>query len=291
MGHHTVPQRYLKGFQAKTKPGFIWMYDKKDRTSKCLPIKQVAQVPGFYTDDVEAALNKEAEQPGNDVIDELRRGETLDKAGRRHLTYYIGTMIARVPAARARANKLVPDALNGVAADMKTAIQRAADLELIDESTKTDRLAEADAINERFQKQPPAQVTKVIETPWPFESWLVAIYNMTWRVLHTKGPSFFATCDNPVTLLNGEGHETRDCELTFPLSTDLILHCSWQGEHEFEKRPAWSQFVKECTRRTVHGAQRFIFHHENALWVLEQARNSAPELKRINWGVGWYPVS
>jgi len=50
------------------------MYDKKDKTSKCLPIKQIAQVPGFYTDDVEAALNTESEIPGNDVIDKLNRG-------------------------------------------------------------------------------------------------------------------------------------------------------------------------------------------------------------------------
>ena len=48
MGHHYVPQRYLKGFQAREKPAWIWMYDKEQGTAKLLPIKQVAQVPEFY---------------------------------------------------------------------------------------------------------------------------------------------------------------------------------------------------------------------------------------------------
>ena len=43
MGHHFVPQRYLKGFQSPEKPAWIWAFDKKAQTAKHLPIKQVAQ--------------------------------------------------------------------------------------------------------------------------------------------------------------------------------------------------------------------------------------------------------
>jgi hypothetical protein len=284
MGNHVVPQRYLKGFQTKARPSFIWMYDKKVNTSKLLPIKQVAQVPGFYADDVEAALNTEAEIPGNDVIDKIRRGEDLEEIDRRHLTYYIGTMIARVPAARARATTYIPAALDNVTQAAKKAIKDAARAGVIDEGTMTARLAEAEAVNARFQKQPPAQVTKVIETPWPFESWLVTIYSMTWRVLQSDGPSYFLTSDNPIALLNGEGLGHPGCELTFPLSKELMLHCSWQGDHEFERLPAWPQFVKECNRRTAFWARRFVFYHEEAPWVLELARNKAPQQNRLNWG-------
>ncbi len=283
MGHHVVPQRYLKGFEANEKPGFIWMYDKEQNSAKLLPIKQVAQVPGFYADDVESALNTEAEIPGNDVIDKLRRGETLEEIDRRHLTYYIATMINRVPAGRARSSNFIPAALDDVARATRAAIRDAATSGVIDEATMNARLAEVEAVNARFQKQPPQQVTKVIETPWPFQSWLIHVYSMTWRLLRTDGPSFFLTSDNPVTLLGNEGLGIPTCELTFPLSKELMLHCSWRGEQEFERLSAWPEFVKECNRRTAFGAHRFVFYHENAPWVLGLAGNKAPKLNRINW--------
>ena len=284
MGHHVVPQRYLKGFQAKGKAGFIWMFDKEQNSAKLLPIKQVAQVPGFYAAEVESALNTEAELPGNDIIDKLHRGEELEEIDRRHLTYYIATMITRVPAARALASTFIPAALNDVARATRAAINDAARTGAIDQATMNAQLAKVEAVNARFQKQPPPQVTKVIETPWPYESWLLHIYSMTWRVLHTDGPSFFLTSDNPTTLLGGAGLSMPTCELTFPLSKELIMHCSWQGEQEFERLSAWPDFVKECNRRTAFGAHRFVFYHENAPWVLQLARNKAPTLNRINWG-------
>lgn len=283
MGHHVVPQRYLRAFEVKDRPGFIWMFDKEKKTAKCLPIKQVAQVPGFYANDVEAALNTEAEIPGNDVIDKLKKGEPLEEIDRKHLTYYIATMMTRTPAARARANTFVPGALDSVASDVKQAIEDAAALGIIDEETKQNRLVEAEQINSRFQKQPPPQVTKVIETPWPYQSWLLAIHSMTWRVVESRGPSYFLTSDHPVTLLGQEGLETRDCELTLPLSTELLLHCSWQGDEEVERLVAPQSFVKEFNRRTVFGAHRFVFYHQNAPWVTELLRNKSPQLNRIDW--------
>ena len=146
MGHHVVPQRYLKGFQAKERPLFIWMFDKEQNSAKLLPIKQVAQVPEFYANDVEAALNTEAEIPGNDVIDKLRRGEALEEIDRRHLTYYIATMITRVPAARARAATFIPTALDDVARATRKAIRDSAKSLAVDEATMNARMAEVEAV-------------------------------------------------------------------------------------------------------------------------------------------------
>src|SRR6186713_1137545 len=111
MGLHYVPDRYLRGFECPDKPGYIWMYDKAKSSSNCLPIKVVAQSPGFYSPEVEEELNFEVELPGNHVIDKLNRGERIDEMERRDLTYYIATMMRRVPRARAKAEKLIPPAL------------------------------------------------------------------------------------------------------------------------------------------------------------------------------------
>ena len=68
----------------------------------------------------------------------------------------------------------------------------------------------------------------MIETPWPFARWLIAIYNMTWRILRSEGPSYFLTSDNPVHLFEAYGMGSEMSELCLPLCRDLLLHCSWQ---------------------------------------------------------------
>lgn len=76
--------------------------------------------------------------------------------------------------------------------------------------------------------EPPDIVRKTIETPWPFESMLHAIHNMHWRVLRAQGPSLFLTSDNPAYFFEGFGLGHQEAELVLPLSTHLLLHCSWQ---------------------------------------------------------------
>lgn len=126
MGHHFVPQRYLRGFQAPTKADWIWMYDKTNDTSKFVPINKVAQSAGFYDEEVEQMLNLQVEIPGNNVIDKIRRNEAIDERDRLCLTYYIGTMIRRVPLARAKAQAFLPRALADVAAETREWIEEAA---------------------------------------------------------------------------------------------------------------------------------------------------------------------
>jgi len=72
-------------------------------TRKLVPIKQVAQEPGFYTDAVEESLTEYVEKPANAVLDKLRLGEAIGEVDRAHLAYYMGTMIRRVPHARTKA--------------------------------------------------------------------------------------------------------------------------------------------------------------------------------------------
>jgi Protein of unknown function (DUF4238) len=201
MGHHFVPQRYLKGFQDRTAPGNIWMYDKAGRTANRLPIKQVAQAPGFYKEEVETALNVEVEIPGNDVIDKIRRGQKLTDDDRVHLTYYTATMIRRVPRAREAAEKLIPQALTEVTQTYRAACWHAFRDGKIDQERLEKWLAEIDKAEAKLQVNPPEEVIRVIEDPWPFESMLLAINGMYWRFLRCDGPSYFLTSDNPVHFL------------------------------------------------------------------------------------------
>jgi Protein of unknown function (DUF4238) len=284
MGQHYVPQRYLRAFQVKDAPGFICMFDKQSGTWKRLPIKEVAQAGGFYTEQIEDELNRQVEIPGNDIIDKIRRGEKIDdELDRKYLTYYIATMIRRVPYARGKYYEIIPKVLSDTVTEARQFLQRAHHEGRIDPEMLAKRLAELEAFEKKFAVQPPSEVVNVIETPWPFASMLFVIYGMHWRLIKTNGPSRFLTSDNPASFFESFGLQHPECELIFPLCTDLLLHCSWNKCSNMNSPPTRQQLVKEFNRRTAFHAERFLFYHEQADWIRSVARTEQRRLNRINW--------
>lgn len=283
MGHHYIPQRYLKAWEAQGSPGSIWTYDKQIETRKPLPIRGVAQSPGYYEVQIEKELAADVEKPGNDVIDKIRRGETIDEMDRRHLTYYLGTMIRRVPTARANAEELIPQAMATVSRELKEWFATQVTAGNIDEATLASRVAEIDSTIEKFTRQPPTTVTDVIRTPWPFVSTLVALHGMTWRICRSEGPSYFLTSDNPAYCLEPWGLGQMESELVFPLCPTLLLHGSWE-ESRIEQTFTMPQYmVKECNRRIATGAGRFIFYDREADWVFKVAFKAPSQLNQFRW--------
>jgi Protein of unknown function (DUF4238) len=250
MGHHSVPRRYLRGFESANRPNWIWMFDKEDGSRKHLPISQVAQAPEFYDVEVEKALNEEAEKPGSAVIEALRMGAHLDEKGRRHLAYYLATMIGRVRSARLRAEALVPGVLDNVAEEFRSALlEEARTVELSEESLGS-LAGEIEASIQRHREKTPKQVSDIIRSPWPYQSWLSCVYNMEWRLLRSTGPSYFLTSDNPVFVFEHLGLNNADSEVCFPL-------CHW--------------------------ATRFVFYHEDVAWIPGVVTNKSQYLRMIHW--------
>ena len=71
MGHHFVPQAYLRAFQDCTSPGMIWTYPRA-KPPRLASIEKVAQASGFYDPQTEAELNAVIEAPANPVLELLR---------------------------------------------------------------------------------------------------------------------------------------------------------------------------------------------------------------------------
>jgi hypothetical protein len=80
MGHHYIPQRYLKNFEVPQSDGSIWMFDKVSKRGKQVRIKAIAQETDFYEPEIEVALNEAVEKPANPVIQKLLAGEWLIQA-------------------------------------------------------------------------------------------------------------------------------------------------------------------------------------------------------------------
>jgi hypothetical protein len=284
MGKHFVPQEYLRHFEIPGKPDFIWLHDKRGGLARVAAIDKVAQVKNFYNEETEAILARDVEVPGNKVIRTLMSNGTITLVERLQLAYYIGVMMKRIPARRRHAMEMIPSVL----ADVTTRVRR--ELEAIANELRTDpellahRLREVDAFEKNAVLQPPAKVLDLIREPWPSEGMLRALFGMTWRILVTSGPQFFATTDNPVFFFRAFGLATKRAEITFPLSTKHALHGSWQkANSDLVYLDVSQRTVKEINRRVASEAERLAFYHEPAQWLLEILPKKKPYLSVIQW--------
>jgi Protein of unknown function (DUF4238) len=155
MGHHYVPQQYLRAWEIPGNPRMILTYGKKDLSCKPLPIKKVAQAPRFYDADVEAELASRLEGPANIVLEELRNLRPITDEQRIHFAIYTATMIKRVPRRRRLTRqqilpKAIENTMNEFLAELKAWAATTTNQELAEH-----RLADIERIRKQFHEEPP----------------------------------------------------------------------------------------------------------------------------------------
>lgn len=285
MGHHYVPQKYLRGFADPKTPDFLWQFDKKTQqfTERQASIKKIAQQRAFYDEDTERLLNEDVECPGNAVLDKLRSGDfELSHADRANLSVYIATMTHRVPNHRAKADQMAPEVLSNVTDRLRKTIRAYADAGRISQDVAERRLTETDDVEAKFSEQMPSEVMADMYSPWPTERVVDAIYGMHWRFAFATGGQQFVTTDNPAFFFTCYGLGSDESELTFPVSSDLAIFGSWRPLHG-DPFIRVTQFVKEANRRLISDATRFVYHRSRAGWIPVVAAKDQPYLSRIRW--------
>lgn len=255
MGHHYVPQEYLRGFTHPSCPKALWQFDKDTQTFSAEPasIAKIAQQRSFYEDDAERMLNELVEIPGNRVLRKLRLGD-LDLADeeRVSLSVYIATMLKRVPHRRAKATGMAPQVLTKVTSELRDQIRAYADAGQISPDTAVKRLAETDTAAAKFSAEMPDNVRDQIRSPWPTETMVDLVYRMHWRFVCTVGGQYFVTTDNPAFFFGCYGLGTKHSELTFPVSSELAIFGSWTPVTKSNGIVHRTQFVKEANRRLIN---------------------------------------
>jgi len=287
MGHHYVPQKYLKAFEDPNAPACVWQFDKQAGkfSTAALAIKQIAQERSYYDEAVEVKLNELVECPANPVLDKLRSGSfELSKNERASLSVYMATMIKRVPKNRRRGFEAAPQALANVAAELRDQIRELAQVGQLAAEKAEKHLAETDAVESKFAASPPLEIIEQIENPWPSEAMVQLIFAMHWRFVAATGRDYFLTCDNPAYFFSCYGLGTDNSELTFPVSPVLALFGSWTPIRSSDCVVTCNRFVKEANRRLASGATRFVFSRARADWIETIAMKNDPYLSRINWG-------
>lgn len=221
MGHHYVPQEYLRGFTHPSSPNAIWQFDKVTQTFTTDPAS-IAKIPpqqrSFYDDGTEARLNELVEIPGNQSLRKLRSGDlNLTDEERVNLSVYIATMLKGVPHHRAKGEELAPQSLASVTQELRDQIRAYSESGQISPEIAAKRLAETDAAEEKYSAEMPDNVREEIRSPWPTERMVDMVYGMHWKFACADGDQYFVTTDNPAFFFACWGLGTKHSELTFPV--------------------------------------------------------------------------
>jgi Protein of unknown function (DUF4238) len=286
-----LPRKYLRGFCEPGSDSMLWQFDKMGSEWSRVSIATAANERGFYSRDVEQKLANYVEAPANVALDKLRSGHSIDNNDRHALAVYIAVMLKRVPAyrefARELAPQIAPGALASTAQEVRSWIRAGIEEGHLTPEIGEARLAEADAIEERFKKEIPPQVWEQIRIPWPSIEMVSLVFHLTWRFVQTKGRSFFITSDNPAFIFKGLGLRHARSELVFPVCSELALHGNWQTGPQNVFVPAevpnHRQVVHAINRRVACGATRFIYYRAQATWIPDLAKNNQESLGPIVW--------
>ena len=285
MGQHYVPQHYLRHFATREDPNKIWMYDKCSKEFRRLPIKNVAQSSGFYSEEDERALSGGIESPAQVPLDQLRNCQQIAVEGRRAVAVYLDSMLKRGPRNRRKMIEKAPQTKNELLSEIRGSLELEASKFNL---TPAELLHRVEQWGREYDSRPLSMRDDPIRRQWLSPRVVNCFFSMTWRVIKADDSHRFLTCDNPVFFDEGCGLKPPYGEFSFPLSSDVALHGCWQGPQEglifVQEKPAFVKaLVKEIDRRVAFMADRFLFCHQNAKWVPVVAGKQRPELNRIFW--------
>jgi hypothetical protein len=267
MGYHYVPQFYLKGF-CRNFGRTIWVYDKQEIRKFPTQVKSVANICGLYPQELEKYLSEEIEAPTNQVLKKIRNREHLTPTEKVTLSRYIAVLWKRVPEGMSRLKERAPR----VAADLRESLhRRLADAvwkDPLKETFARRRKAEIDEILERYSQDPPEDIWHQIIPADCTPRIIEAIATMTWRFYTFDEKPAFLTGDNPVFFFSHLGIGKAQSELTFPISSHVMLWATRRLDLAEGYFPATLAIVKEMSRRIASVTTRYIFHALNEDWIL-----------------------
>lgn len=266
MGYHYIPQYYLKGF-ASPSDDTIWTYEKGGSLKFSANIKKIAQEPKYYSLEIEEYLADKIEGPANSVIKKIRDHKQLTSFEKKKLAVYMVVMYKRVPQSKIRMKKMAPT----VAQSQQQKWDKEISKLILENPSKTDLFekgrADIKVYLEKYSKNFSKDFWLKLILPERTPRSLKAIYEMTWLFLTCEEFPAFLTCDNPVFYFQSIGIDKPESEITFPISSNIVLWATWRSGIQEGYSLIKNQAIKEINRRTATNATRFIYHARDKDWI------------------------
>lgn len=245
----------------------IWVYEKGGSLKFPANIKKIAQKTNYYSTEVERYLANEIEGPANSVIKKIRDHKQLTQSEKEKLAIYMVVMLKRVPQSKIRMKKTAPIVAQSLQQKWDKEILKL----ILENPSQTDlfekRRAEIKANLNKYSKNLPKDFWLELIPPERTPNSVKVIPEMTWLFLTCEKFPAFLTCDNPVFYFQGIGVGKPESEITFPISSNIVLWVTWRSDIQEGYSPIKNQAIKEINRRTATNATRFIYHARDEDWI------------------------
>ena len=266
MGDHYIPQYYLSGF-ASSENDMVWVYEKGGSLKFQSQVKNIAHETNYYSPEVERYLANEIEDPANSVIKKIRDRKQLTQSEKEILAIYMVVMLKRVPQSKIRMKKTAPVIIQSLQQKWDKEISKL----ILENPSRTEllekRRVEIKANFEKYSKNIPKDFWLELIPPERTPNIVKVIPEMTWLFLTCEKFPAFLTCDNPVFYFQGIGVGKPESEITFPISSNIVLWATWRSNIQEGYSPIKNQAIKEINRRTATNATRFIYHARDEDWI------------------------
>ncbi len=292
--HHVVPRAYLKGFTDPAEPELIYVFRPRAQPFRT-GVKGVAFVNNFYTYEdntgnkksIERALADKIEGPTGPALSKIRAMQPITMQEKEVLARYISVMLTRVPKHRKRAEAWLPELVEQFRERLPAELDALLVISPPALESREQLLEMGHRYLDQYKVQPPSHLGVGLVS----DKYAPIFAQMRW-VFYTSGTQRgFATSDNPVFFfeafgLVGKNGPSELVEVSFPISTQVVLWASWRGIEgltDLAYAPATETLVEQINMRTVSGALREVYYHSNPRWLrgLVNKDKASLKLKRI----------
>lgn len=259
----------------------IWVYERG--SSKPFPSteKSIANENNYYSPEIEAYLANAIETPANAVLKKIKKREQISDDDREKLAIYMINMINRVPQSKVTMKKMMPKSSKKLLEKYENDIAKLKLKNQRNSDSFEKRLNEIRKISEKITKNIPKDLWLNLVKPSSMPNALEKIYQMTWLFLTFDDYPAFFTCDNPVFFFKDIGIGAPESEITFPISSNIVLWATWRTDLNEGYSKIKSAVFKEINRRTVNNTTRFLYSAKKEFWI-QKFVNKQHQLKRLN---------
>ncbi|MGA3209549.1 MAG: DUF4238 domain-containing protein [Syntrophales bacterium] len=243
MGDHYVPKYYLRGFTSKI-DGMIWTYEKGGTNKFQSDVKNTGHETNYYSPEVERYLANKIEDPANKVIEKIRGKREVTEQDKEILATYMVVMLKRVPRSRIMMKEMAPRVAQQQREEWDQIISDSIDKHPDKTDLLKKRRAEIRNNLEKYSKNPPKDFWLSLIPPERSPNVINALYQMTWHFLMCDDPVFL-TCDNPVYYFPWMGIGRPESEVTFPISSHIVLWATWRKDIKKGYSPIDKQALRE----------------------------------------------
>jgi hypothetical protein len=267
MGHHYLPQYYLKGFSDTG--GMIWVYEKESGKTFNTQVKNVANITNLYSEDFEQYMADNIEGPANIVLEKIRSKLPVEDNDKNVLSGYIMAIWKRVPKALERFKKSAPRVGNEMYKKICEDLTIMASQEPDKAESVEKNKEKIKAIIDDLTDDPPKDLWQYNIPPERTPLSVAALNRMNWQflVINNGDREVFLTCDNPVFFFQNIGIGNPESELTFPVSSKIALLATWRDDFPRDYVQTTKQAIREINRRSVSNASRYVLHSKDEAWI------------------------